>query len=217
MALDDDVNDRKEVVITRAGSPFGGDRVRRYLGRWRTAQHACKARLATTWIEGPRMLIPCSVDCGDALPGHRLVVRGLRQDGYSDDSFNGEYMGHYKGKPVHPVVSLVYALIPGLSEQEQRGTLDIDMTVTLDPQPDPAVWGAELSMGSERDGKADGAETLGTFGPFVFPEETERVTATLTQITVSRSGTPPPSNITTEHLGTFEMEIASGAAHWTPA
>ena len=163
------------------------------------------------------MLIPCNVDCGDVLPGHRLVVRGLRHDGYSNDDLNGEYMGHYEGKPVHRVVSLVYALVPGLSEQEHSGSLDIDMTVALDPQPDPAVWGAVLTMGSERDGIADGAETLGAFGPFVFPESTERITATLTQITVSRPGTPPPSNISTEHLGTFEVEIASGAARWAPA
>ena len=163
------------------------------------------------------MLVPCNVDCGEVLPGHRLVVRGLRHDGYSDDAINGDCMGHYEGKPVHRVVSLVYALVPGLSEQEHQGSLDIDVTVVLDPQPDPAVWGSVLTMGGERDARADGAETSGEFGPFVFPEATERVTATVTQITVGRPGAPPPSTRSAGRLGSVEVEITSGAAHWTPA
>ena len=164
------------------------------------------------------MLIPCDVDCGEVLPGHRLVVRGLRHDGHSDDAVNGDYMGHYEGKPAHRVVSLVYALVPGLSEQEHQGNLDIDATVVLDPQPDPAVWGSVLTMGGERDARADGAETSGAFGPFVLPEATERVTATLTRIAISRPGAPPPSNSVTKRLGTLEVETSSpGAARWTPA
>lgn len=163
------------------------------------------------------MLVPFDVDCGEVLPGHRLVVRGLRHDGYSDDGLNGEYMDHFEGKPVHRVVSLVYALVPGLSEQEHHGSLDVDATVVLDPQPDPAVWGPVLTMGGERDARADRAETLGAFGPFVFPEATEQLTATLTQITISRPGAPSPSTSSTGLQGTMAVEIASGAARWTPA
>jgi hypothetical protein len=85
----------------------------------------------------------CDVDvnCGEVLPGHRLVARGLRDDGYSNDSLNGDYMGHYNGKPVHRVVSLVYALIPGLPQPDNGlDGLDVDARMVLDPPPDPAVW-----------------------------------------------------------------------------
>ena len=166
---------------------------------------------------GSQVLVSCNVDCGDVLPGHRLVVRGLRHDGYSGDAVNGDHMDHYEGKPVHRVVSLVYALVPGLSEEEHQGDLDVDATVVLDPQPDPAVWGSILTMGGERDARTDGAETSGAFGPFVLPEATERVTATLTQITISRPAAPHASPRSAGRLGTFELDIASGAAHWTPA
>lgn len=166
-----------------------------------------------------RMLVSCDVDCGEVLPGHRFVARGLRHDGQSNDSYNGDYMGHYEGKPVHPMVSLVYVLVPGLTEQRLRdGGLDIDATVVLDPQPDPMVWGSVLTMGSERDARAGGAESSGAFGPFILPEATERITATLSQIFVVRVGGPLPSGSGTERqLGTLEVEISSGTVTWTPA
>lgn len=163
------------------------------------------------------MRVPLDVDCGEVVPGHRLVVRGLRDDGYSDDADKSDYMGHYEGKPVRRVVSLVYALIPGLSAGEHQGHLDIDVTVTLDPQPDPVVWGPVLSMGGERDARAGRAETVGAFGPFVLPEETTRLVATVAQIALSRSGEPSPPTRGAGDLGTVEVDLVSGAAHWTPA
>lgn len=165
------------------------------------------------------MLLSCNVDCGDVLPGHRLVAKGLRDDGYSNDSLNGDYMEHYEGKPVHRVASLVYALIPGLS-QPDRGSngLDVDARVVIDPPPDPAVWGSVLTMGAERDARPGGSETAGAFGPFVLPEGTERVSIELSQFTLgptdSQRGVETPEE---RRLGTVELDIASGAAHWTPA
>ena len=44
---------------------------------------------------------------------------------------------------MHRVVSLVYALIPGVAEPEHGSdTLDVDGTVVLDPPPDPEAWGS---------------------------------------------------------------------------
>lgn len=164
------------------------------------------------------MLLSCNVDCGEALPGHRLVARGLRDDGYSNDSLNHDYMGHYDGKPVHRVVSLVYALIPGLSQREHGNSLDVDARVVLDPPPDPAVWGSVLTMGGERDARPAASETAGAFGPFVFPDGTKRLNVELSQVTLVATGAPSPAETATERrLGTLELEITSGAAHWTPA
>lgn len=164
------------------------------------------------------MLLSFNVDCGELLPGHRFVARGLREDGYSDDSVNGEYMGHYEGKPVHPVVSLVYALIPGLSQPEDGGNgLDVDVRVVLDPPADPAVWGAVLTMGSERDARPGGSETAGAFGPFVLPEATKRVTVELEQISIAPTDSPRRTESGSERrLGTLEIELTSGTARWTP-
>jgi hypothetical protein len=143
----------------------------------------------------------------------------LRHDGYSNDGFNGDHMGHYEGKPVYTVVSLVYVLVPGLTEQKLRdGGLDIDATVVLDPQPDPTVWDSVLIMGGERDARAGLAESSGAFGPFILPEATERITATLTQISVVRVGAPPPSDGGADRqLGILEVEVPPGAVNWTPA
>lgn len=163
------------------------------------------------------MLVPLDVDCGEVLPGHRLVVRGLRDAGCSDDATNGDCMDHYEGKPVHRVASLVYALVPGLSLEEHQGHLDIDVRVTLDPQPDPVVWGSALTMGGERDARAGRAETVGVFGPFVLPEATRRLVATVTQIALSRFGEPSSPTRGAGDLGAVEVDLASGAAHWTPA
>ena len=165
------------------------------------------------------MLFDCNVDCGEVLPGHRLVVRGLRDDGRSDDSLHGDYMGHSEGKPVHRVVSLVYALVPGLAEPEPGSdTLDVDVTVVLDPAPDPEVWGSPLTMGGERDARWGGGETAGTFGPFVFPDDTERVIAEMEQITLVPPDAPRPAKIAEERqLGTLELDLVSGSARWRPA
>jgi hypothetical protein len=166
------------------------------------------------------MLVSCDVDCGEVMPGHRLVVRGVRHDGYSNDELHGDYTGHYEGKPVHPVASLVYVLVPGLTEQEFRDSgPDIDVTVELAPAPDPALWGSVLSMGSERDGETGGAETRGAFGPFVLPQGTERVIATVSQIHIFQGGAvPAPSGrVPDRQLGTLDVTISSGTATWTPA
>lgn len=165
------------------------------------------------------MFFSCDVDCGEVLPGHRLIARGLRDDGYSNDSFNGDYMGHYEGKPVHRVVSVVYAFTPGLPPpREHCDYLDIDAMVVLDPSPDPAVSGLVLTMGGERDARPGGSETAGAFGPFMFPEETKRVNVELSQITLVPTDAPRPAAAATgRRLGTLELEITSGAAYWTPA
>ena len=168
---------------------------------------------------GVRMRLSCNVDCGEVLPGHRLLARGLRDDGYSDDSPNGDYTGHFEGEPVHRMGSLSYAFVPGLSQPECGGSgLDVDADVALDPPPDPAVWGSALIMGAERDGRPAGSETAGAFGPFVFPEGTERVRVRLRQVTLVPVDAPRVTETAAERwLGTLDLDVRAGAAHWTPA
>lgn len=167
---------------------------------------------------GSRMLLCFNIDCGEVLPGHRLVTQGLREDGYSNDGRNGDYMDHHEGKPVHPVASLTYALVPGLTREEQDNSRDIDASAVLDPPLDPDEWGTVITMGGERDARPGGPEIAGAFGPFAFPEATKRLTVTLTQITVFRAGSPTPTaQVTDQVLGTLEVDVSSATGYWTPA
>ncbi len=120
-------------------------------------------------------------------------------------------MLHHEGKPVHRVVSLTYALIPGLSDEDD-GYLDVDASVVLDPPADPDEWGFPLRMGGEREARAGGAETAGAFGPFVLPEETKRLTVTLARVILVRPGAP--SSAPGDSDRTLEVDLASGTAHW---
>jgi len=107
----------------------------------------------------------------------------------------------------------------GLSQPEHGANgLDVDASVALDPPPDPGVWVPVLALGGEREGRPGGSETAGAFGPFVFPEGTERVTVELRQITLVPADAPRAMEVNGERrLGTLELEIPSGAAQWTPA
>jgi len=130
------------------------------------------------------------VDCGEWSPGHRFVARGLRQDGLSDSSMLADYSGHYPGKPVEPMVSVVYAIVPGLSAEELQAGHDIDPTVSLDPPADAQHWGDPVKMGGERCALPDTEETVGAFGPFVLPLQTRRITMELTPIHVTVAARP---------------------------
>jgi len=132
---------------------------------------------------------------------------------------NSDDPGHYEGKPVHPMVSLVYALIPGLSQPEPGSNgLDVDARMVLDPPADPAVWGAVLTMGSERDARPGGSETAGAFGPFVLLEGTKRVNVALDRITIAPADPPRRTQSPAQRsFGTLEIELTSGTARWTPA
>lgn len=163
------------------------------------------------------MFLACDIDCGEAFPGHRLVARGLRDDGYSNDSLYADYMGHSEARKVHRVVSLVYALVPGLADPGRNTGQEVDARVVLDPPADPAEGGSVLDLGGERDGRPGGNETEGAFGPFVLPEGTQRVIVEFSEIRLI----PVDSATATEayprrQIGTLELEITSGTANWSP-
>jgi len=139
------------------------------------------------------------VDCGQWSPGHRLVIRGLREDGLSDSSMLADYSEHHSGKPVEPMVSVVYAIVPGLAADELQSGYETDPTVSLDPPADAQHWGDPIKMGGERSAVPETEETTGAFGPFVLPQQTRRIIMELTPIWVTYpnrhpgGGPPPPA------------------------
>lgn len=130
------------------------------------------------------------VDCGEWSPGHRLVIRGLREDGTSDSSMLADYRQHHPGKPVEPMVSVVYAIVPGLTADELQSSHDMDATVSLNPPADAQHWGDPITMGAERCAVPDTEETTGAFGPFVLPQQTRRIIMELTPIHVTSADRP---------------------------
>jgi hypothetical protein len=104
------------------------------------------------------MLVAFDVDCGEVLAGHRFVARGLRYDGYSDDRMLSDYSEHVPGKPVHRMVSLTYALAPGLRTEEQEAGPFVDARVAVEPPADPKYWGAVLSVGGEQEKANPGSD-----------------------------------------------------------
>ena len=99
--------------------------------------------------------------------------------------------GHTEGKAAAPGGLVGLRPRPGLSVQEHDGSLDIDVAVALDPPPDPAVWGSRLTVNATPERTA--LKRWARSGRSSFPTQTEWITATLTQITISRPGAPPPS------------------------
>lgn len=111
-----------------------------------------------------------NVDCGEVIPGHRLVATGLRDDGLSNDTMNADYMRHYPAKTVHRVASLTYELVPGLPQPADDSNLDIDANVVPEPPPDPEEWGSTLTMGGEREARTGGPATRGASDPSSSPK-----------------------------------------------
>ncbi len=165
------------------------------------------------------MLVAFDVDCGEFLAGHRFLARGLRADGYSDDIVHRDYSEHVAGKPVHRMVSLTYALVPGLTADEQGSGPGVDADVVLEPPADPHYWGAILTVGGEQQpASAGSAETVGALGPFVLPEATRRVTIELAEVMpVDSVDNSRREDENTRIAGRLEIDVSSGRASWTPA
>ena len=155
------------------------------------------------------------VDCGDVLPGHRLVATGLRIDGSSDDDNHADYSEHRSGKPVHAMASLTYVVTPALPAD--LGGRDVDVRVRLTPPADADFWPAVTSPGGEREEIPGAARTRGAFGPFILPSTTRLVVAELSNVAVAVGRNAEMDAHPPRTLGALTIELGAGAATWTPA
>lgn len=155
------------------------------------------------------------VDCGEVLPGHRMLATGLRNDGVSDDDLHADYSAHTADRPVHAMASLTYVITPTLPESESRR--DVDATVRLDPPPDPRFWDPVLVPGAERSAVPGAVDTVGAFGPFVVPEATETVTARLVDVAIVSGGAAAPVAGPPRELGDLIVDLRNRTARWEPS
>lgn len=131
------------------------------------------------------------------------------------------YSGHRPGKPVEPMVSVEYAIVPGINTDDELPLgYDIDATVSLDPPADAQIWGDPLTMGGERSGVPDPKETTGAFGPFVLPQQTRRIVMQLRPTWVTsphRDPGPQPAKLTRGGRLTIDLQTQSASFTVDPA
>lgn len=163
------------------------------------------------------MLRDFDINCGEVLRGHDLRFTGLRRDGTSDDPDHKDYSEHTDGKPVHSMWSLTYTLTPEIDDDALPDGRDVDITLSLDPPPDPAVWPPELMTGGERDCARGASETRGAFGPFIVPTETTTITVALMHVGVTRGTVHPLDDRPGQVVGTLVLDLRADSATWHPA
>lgn len=162
------------------------------------------------------MIHEFEVDCGEVLGGHRLLATGLRLDGTSDDAVHADYSEHRPDKPVHPMMSLTYVIVPGLDSTTLRGR-EVDAEIHIEPPADPAWWHPDRSWGAERDAVEAAATTAGAFGPFIVPVGTRSVTVDLFDIGVTTDDTPPDDDGPPRALGSLHINLERGSVSWRSA
>jgi hypothetical protein len=157
------------------------------------------------------------IDCGEVLRGHELRFTGLRRDGTTDDSIHVDYSEHTDGKPVHPMWSLTYTLTPELDDDALPDGRDVDITIELDPPPDPAVWPPVMMAGGERECARGASRTHGAFGPFIVPAETTSITVELMHVGVTVGTVHPLDDRPGQVVGTLVLDLLTERATWHPA
>lgn len=115
------------------------------------------------------------------------------------------------------MMSVTYRVTPALIDAtfDRR---DIDVTVRLDPPPDPDWWPGEIRPAGEHDMIPGAVETHGAFGPFVVPAETRRIELSFETIVLASVPDPrPPSDHVPRQLGQLVIDLAERSAAWHPA
>lgn len=166
------------------------------------------------------MALAFSIDCGEFLPGHRLIANGLRVDGRSDDDAHREFSHHVPGKPTAEMVSLTYRIEPALPASEIAGDHDLEATVRLSPEPDPQLSAGRFEVAAEIDatpGGVTGNSTAGAFGPFMLPDTTQTIVIELMPMRIDRRDAEPDRSTPRRVRGQIEVDLVHGVARWAAA
>jgi hypothetical protein len=152
-------------------------------------------------------LVEFEIDCGELLPGHRVVLTGLSDNGRSRSDLTSR-----EQEIACQMVSLEYALIPGVRPDEVVEGFDTGFVLLAGYRADVELpWttagfngvgpgGIELFEGGER--------TNGTLGPWPVPDDARRLTFVLHR---------PPSSRVEPHtpvVGTLHVDLVERVAEW---
>lgn len=140
------------------------------------------------------MLLSFDIDCGELIAGHRVIARGLKDQGTM--TVDGQSA---------PGFSLEYELVPGVESQYDRNIFHY--LVGIDYQADtPLPWPANESGAIATFN--GGPSTHGSGGDWPLPEGTRHLTFRLTGIDETTGG---PRQ---EEDGVLEIDLQEGSAHW---
>ena len=154
-----------------------------------------------------QLLVEFEIDCGELIPGHRVVLTGLFDNGRSRSDLTSR-----EQEVACQMVSLEYALVPGVHPDEVVEGFDERFVLLAGYRADVKLpWttggfngigpgGIELFEGGER--------TNGTLGPWPAPDGARRLTFVLHR---------PPSSRVDPHtpvVGTLVVDLLERAAEW---
>ncbi|MGI4896043.1 MAG: hypothetical protein ACRYF3_13115 [Janthinobacterium lividum] len=161
-----------------------------------------------------RLLATFDLDCGELIPGHRLIARGLADEGRSSDDLAGGV-----DNTEEQMVGLEYELVPGITAEEAAAAGVYDFTVDAGYGVDvPLAW----NTGDERSGplsqyRAEGGpSSAGQFGPHPLPDGARQVRFTLYPVMAERVAAGHPY-AGLEPAGQVVIELGAGTARWVPA
>jgi len=156
----------------------------------------------------PTAMVSFDVDCGELVPGHRCIARGLFDEGRSaHDLTSGDQSRHQLMR----MVSLGYELVPGVTAAEAAAAeFFVEATYATDVALPWTTGGAGFGPGSI-DAFAGGPGTAGASGPWPLPDDAGRLRFTLYATGVR--GSADPHRV----AGTLEVDLPARTARWTPA
>ena len=92
-------------------------------------------------FDGRQMILVFDVDCGELVPGHRFIARGLGgpfllpiPDDWDGDVAAYEQMLEFQEAGGYPGFTLEYELVPGVSADEAGGTSSVTSSASATTQ-----------------------------------------------------------------------------------
>ncbi|MCI2237407.1 hypothetical protein MO973_05865 [Paenibacillus sp. TRM 82003] len=163
-----------------------------------------------------QLLASFDVDCGELVPGQRVIARGLTDEGTWPDALGNEPPAEAGG--TWQMVSLEYELVPGFTDEQidaapWENVPIVDAVYRTDA---PLAW----STGGEHGGMASfetppgQVKAIGQCGPYPLPPEAEQVSFELFAVLDAQGSRVWASS---RPVGAVVVDVASGTAHWRPA
>ena len=165
---------------------------------------------------GRPMILVFDVDCGELVPGHHFIARGLGgpfrlpiPDHWDGDSAEYEQMLEFEEAGGYPGFSLEYELMPGVSAGEAGGNF-FRYLVGVSYAADVKLpwWPSDGGAIAPFEG---GAATHGSRGDWPLPPDATVLTFTLAG--VDAAGFADHDN----PAGDLVVDVARGTAGWYPA
>jgi hypothetical protein len=150
-------------------------------------------------LHGLAFLLTFDVDCGEQLPGHVFVARGLSDDGVGS--------GPEQGEPGTRLFSLEYELVPGVAPQRHddlfRFLVHIEYTADVELPWDPTDGGAIAPF-------EGGSSTHGSRGSWPLPADAKQLNFFLYPV--------PPGQLwpADESSGRLAVDLTQRSAQWIP-